>query len=58
MVQAGFDKNLPVVQSKETPADSPDVDEAKYQGREVKLGKRMRGDVKKFKVYVRDPKNR
>ena len=56
MVQAGFDKNLPVVQSKETPADSPDVDEAKYQGREVKLGKRMRGDVKKFKVYVRDPK--
>jgi len=56
MVQAGFDKNLPVVQSKETPADSPDVDEAKYQGREVKLGKRMRGDVKKFKVYVKNSK--
>lgn len=33
-----------------------DVDEAKYQGREVPLGKPMRGDVKKFKVYVRDPK--
>ena len=33
-----------------------DVDEAKYQGREVKLGKPMAGDVKKFKVYVRDPK--
>ena len=33
-----------------------DIDEAKYQGREVPLGKPMRGDVKKFKVYVRDPK--
>ena len=33
-----------------------EVDEAKYQGREVPLGKPMRGDVKKFKVYVRDPK--
>jgi hypothetical protein len=30
--------------------------EAKYQGRTVPLGKPMRGDVKKFKVYVRDPK--
>ena len=28
------------------------VYEAEYQGREVKLGKPMRGDVKKFKVYV------
>jgi hypothetical protein len=31
------------------------MDEAKYQGREVALGKPMRGDVAKFKVYVRDP---
>ena len=30
--------------------------EAEYQGRKVKLGKPMRGDVKKFKVYVKDPK--
>jgi hypothetical protein len=30
--------------------------EAKYQGREVPLGKPMAGDVKKSKVYVRDPK--
>jgi hypothetical protein len=29
--------------------------EAKYQGREVPLGKPMKGDVKKSKVYVRDP---
>jgi hypothetical protein len=33
-----------------------DMDEAKYQGREVPLGKRMAGDVKKSKVYVRGPK--
>lgn len=36
--------------------DELDMDEAKYQGREVPLGKPMQGDVKKFKVYVRDPK--
>ena len=30
--------------------------EAEYQGRKVKLGKPTAGDVKKFKVYVRDPK--
>lgn len=33
-----------------------DMDEAKYQGREVPLGKPMAGDVAKSKVYVRDPK--
>jgi len=32
-----------------------DVEEAKYHGREVPLGKPMAGDVKKSKVYVRDP---
>lgn len=31
------------------------VDEAKYQGRDVPLGKPMQGDVKKSKVYVRKP---
>lgn len=30
--------------------------EAEYRGRKVKLGKPMQGDVKKFKVFVRDPK--
>jgi hypothetical protein len=29
--------------------------EAEYQGRNVPLGKPMRGDVKKFKVYVKNP---
>lgn len=32
-----------------------DLDEAKYQGREVPLGKPMAGDVKKSKVYVKKP---
>ena len=32
------------------------LEEAEYQGRKVPLGKPMRGDVKKFKVYVKDPK--
>jgi hypothetical protein len=34
----------------------PDVNEAEYQGRKVKLGKIMQGDTKKFKVYVKNPK--
>ena len=33
-----------------------DLDEAEYQGRKVTLNKPTRGDVKKFKVYVKDPK--
>jgi hypothetical protein len=32
------------------------LEEAEYQGRKVSLNKPMRGDVKKFKVFVRDPK--
>jgi hypothetical protein len=32
------------------------VPEAEYQGRKVTLNKPTRGDVKKFKVYVKDPK--
>lgn len=31
------------------------LSEAEYQGRKVPLGKRMAGDVKKSKVYVRKP---
>jgi hypothetical protein len=32
------------------------LNESKYHGRTVPLNKRMQGDVKKFKVYVKDPK--
>ena len=31
------------------------LEEGEYQGREVTLNKPMQGDVKKFKVYVKDP---
>jgi hypothetical protein len=31
------------------------LEEAEYQGRKVSIGKPMRGDVKKFKVFVKDP---
>ena len=36
--------------------EDDESDEAEYQGRKVKLGKPMAGDVKKFKVYVKNPK--
>lgn len=32
------------------------LEEAEYKGRKVQLGKPMRGDVKKYKVFVKDPK--
>ena len=39
----------------QTYEEDTQTDEAKYQGREVPLGKKMAGDVKKSKVYVRKP---
>jgi len=36
--------------------DEESLEEAEYQGRKVKLNKPMRGDVKKFKVYVKNDK--
>lgn len=46
--------------NQETSTDNDDNDfkvkEAEYQGREVPLGKPMKGDVKKSKVYVKNPK--
>jgi len=36
--------------------DENDLFEAEYQGRKVKLNKPTRGDVKKFKVYVKNKK--
>jgi hypothetical protein len=38
------------------PEDESELFDAEYQGRKVPLNKPMRGDVKKFKVYVKDPK--
>ena len=39
-----------------TAIDEGVLEEAEYQGRKVTLNKPMRGDVKKFRVYVKDPK--
>ena len=52
------DQDAAVLAQKEIDNDIVDdnLDEAEYQGRKVPLGKPMRGDVKKFKVYVKDPK--
>ena len=40
---------------KEKEAYNESLNEAEYQGRKVELGKPMQGDVKKFKVYVKNP---
>lgn len=53
------DQDAAVVAQKEADIEATrsfTMDEAEYQGRKVALGKPMAGDVKKFKVYVRDPK--
>jgi hypothetical protein len=38
--------------------DEEFLNEAEYQGRKVQLGKIMQGDIKKFKVYVKNDKGR
>jgi phage anti-repressor protein len=38
--------------------EDAEVSEAEYQGRKVSLGKPMAGDVKKSKVYVKNPQGR
>lgn len=38
--------------------DLDKINEAKYQGKEVELGKPKRGGSKKFYVYVKDPKTK
>ena len=48
-------KTAELLQKYGVTVNEAEMDEAKYQGREVSLGKPTRGDVKKFKVYVRDP---
>jgi hypothetical protein len=38
-----------------TTEDDQTLDEAEYHGHKVTLNKKMQGDVKKSKVYVKDP---
>jgi hypothetical protein len=57
--QEDMDDFITYLKSYQTSLDEANcgcVYEAEYQGREVKLGKPMRGDVAKFKVYVKNPK--
>jgi len=44
------------IQYGEISYDENNLEEAEYQGREVKLGKPTKGDVKKFKVFVKNNK--
>ena len=57
MRNGGSQEELGRLRDKESKAykEDSDIDEAKYQGREVQLGKKMAGDVKKSKVYVKNP---
>ena len=43
------------IRAKKARGEKP-AQEAEYQGRKVKLNKPTRGDVKKFKVYVKNDK--
>ena len=51
-VQSSFEHHPEVQEALDAQEDA--MNEAIYQGREVPLGKPMKGDVKKSKVYVRD----
>ena len=57
-INAELDEDQGAGQVMAKAADEAPVDtmEAEYQGRKVTLNKPTRGDQKKFKVYVRDPK--
>jgi len=52
-VQSAFEHHPEVQEALDAKED--EVNEAIYQGRDVPLNKPMKGDVKKSKVYVRDP---
>lgn len=49
-------KEVPNCVPKKKVKEQQDITEAEYQGRKVTLNKPSSGDVKKYKVYVKDPK--
>jgi hypothetical protein len=51
----GLKSDGPILAIDDTALAYIPLEEAKYHGRTVPLGKPMRGDVKKSKVYVKDP---
>ena len=56
MVDASYEDGSPLSEDFDFYESVETLEEAEYRGRKVKLNKPMRGDVKKFKVYVRNPK--
>ena len=56
LVDASYEDGTPLPEDFDLYENVEALEEAEYQGRKVKLNKPMRGDVKKFKVYVKDPK--
>ena len=56
MVDASYEDGSPLSEDFDFYESVETLEEAEYRGRKVKLNKPMRGDVKKFKVYVKDPK--
>jgi hypothetical protein len=52
-------KNASLVKRRVPPKnEDEELNEAEYQGRKVQLGKPMQGDIKKFKVYVKNDKGK
>jgi hypothetical protein len=52
-------KNATLTKRRIPPKYEDDIlNEAEYQGRKVQLGKPMQGDIKKFKVYVKNDKGK
>ena len=56
MVDASYEDGSPLEEDFGFYESLEALEEAEYRGRKVKLNKPTRGDVKKFKVYVKDPK--
>jgi hypothetical protein len=54
LIEADYGEGRPSMPYWTSPS-SDDLAEAEYHGRKVPLGKKMQGDVKKSKVYVRKP---
>ena len=52
----GLEENMSIQEVLDMEVIDENVTEAKYKGKTVKLNKPMRGDVKKFKVYVNSGK--
>jgi len=53
-----YEDELGSVESTDYLPEDDFINEAEYQGKKVQLGKIMQGDIKKFKVYVKNDKGK